>query len=171
MVGRGVSAQVRAEGSQCGRDSRQTRQPWAEAGKGHGMCLQVTAEWLLGDQVLLYFSSCSILGGPDLHPGAREEGARWHERPEGTGLKTGCPAGLAPRSSAGTVSPAKGAPHPQAEAEEEPRPPAMVPQGQAWAWVPAVLDGSDGREGRGGDRGWQIRPESPYPFPLPLKST
>lgn len=64
-----------AEGSQRGRDSRQTSQPWAEAGKGHRMCLQVTAEWVLGDQVLLYFSSCSILGGPDLHPGAREEPA------------------------------------------------------------------------------------------------
>ena len=69
------TSQPWAEGSQRGRDSRQTSQPWAEAGKGHRMCLQVTAEWVLGDQVLLYFSSCSILGGPDLHPGAREEPA------------------------------------------------------------------------------------------------
>ena len=62
-----------AEGSQRRRDSRQTNWPWAEAGKGHKMCLQVTAECFLGDQVLLDSSSCSIFGGPDLHPGAREE--------------------------------------------------------------------------------------------------
>lgn len=67
------------------------------------MCLQVTAEWFLGDQVLLDFFSCSISGGPDLHPGAREEptvvkGLR------GPGLKMRCPAGLAPYSSAVTVS-------------------------------------------------------------------
>lgn len=60
---------------------------------------------------------------------------------------------MAPCSSAGTVSPAKGEPHPQAEAEEEPRPPGMVPQGQGWAWVAAVLDGSDGQEGEEGTQG------------------